>query len=197
MPKLLAGFELERLEVDPSAIVALDADANIVWVNEAWLRFARENGGERGVERIGPGANYLNGIDPVLRGFYATAFENVMLTGEPFELDYECSSAETFRLFHMRALPIGHEGLIIVHSRLVERPHHRRGEPDNAALYRQATGMIVQCANCRRVRRVDGSGWDWVPEYVRQTPDGATHGICSFCRAYYWGTPTRRARSQQ
>ncbi len=194
-PKLLAGIDVERLAVDPSIIVALDRDADIVWVNDAWLRFARENRGESILERFGPGASYLSAIEPKLRGFFQTAFENVLMTGEPFELDYECSSADTFRLFHMLVVPIGRAGLLIVHSRLVERPQHRWAEPENDPVYRQPNGIIVQCANCRRVRRADRTGWDWVPAYVDEVPNRTSHGICSFCRAYYWGARGTHARA--
>ena len=42
-----------------SHIVMLDATGTILAVNDAWVRFAQENGA-RFMPRIGPGANYLD-----------------------------------------------------------------------------------------------------------------------------------------
>jgi len=192
LPPLLAGFDAKRLSEDPSTLVALDEDNVIVWVNSGWERFARENGGECVLARFGPGASYLSGIDPLLRGFFKTAFGNALVTGDRFELDYECSSTRSYRQFHMAALPLGGRGLLLVHSRLVEDALQREASRLASAAYRGSTGSVVQCANCRRVRRADGSAWDWVPAWVERSPEQASHGICPSCRGYYWGAHRSR-----
>lgn len=187
-PALLSSLELTQLERETSSLIALDSNYAIQWVNPSWERFARENSGEAIPRRFGIGTSYLDGIEGPLRHYYRSAFENALLTGEAFELDYECSSADVFRRFHMLALPLGREGLLVAHSRIVEQPHDREAHEALEQAYRLPAGMIVQCANCRRVRRKDGSSWDWVPAWVTVVPPQTSHGVCASCRGFYWGT---------
>lgn len=187
LPAFLGRFDLERLAKDASTIVAIDERYATQWLNPGWEIFARENHGEAIPMRFGLGTCYLDGISGPLRGFYQAAFENALLTGEPFELDYECSSPQVFRRSHMLVLPVSGEGLLLVHSLVVERPHDRAEQPSLEEAYRLANGMILQCANCRRVRRKDGSSWDWVPAWIAATPPRTSHGICACCRGFYWG----------
>lgn len=55
------------------------------------------------------------------------------------------------------------------------------------ARYGDANGLVAQCSNCRKVRRADHSAWDWVPDWVKQSPGRTTHGICEVCVGFYWG----------
>jgi hypothetical protein len=192
-PGFLDKLALPTLARDASSLIALDANYAIQWVNPGWERFARENGGTALLPRFGIGTSYLSGIGGPLRDYYRSAFDNALLTAEPIELDYECSSADVYRRFHMIALPLDREGLLVAHSGIVERPHDREGHEALERVYRFPAGMIVQCANCRRVRRNDGSCWDWVPSWVTVVPETTSFGICAPCRGYYWGAPKKRA----
>ena len=188
LPSYLARFDLERLSRETASIVALDCAYLIRWVNTGWEQFARENEGDAVLARWVPGASYLDGIQGPLRGLLQAAFENAQLVGEPFELEYECSSPDRFRACQLRALPFREEGLLLSHSILVEAPHERVACAALEASYRDPTsGLLVQCANCRRVRRLDARAWDWVPAWVEQIPDATSHGICAACRGFYWG----------
>lgn len=191
VPAFLRNFELTRLARDTSTVIALGSDYRIQWVNPGWERFAGENGGDAIRRRFGVGASYLGGIGGPLRHYYQGAFDNALLTGEPFELDYECSSADVFRRFRMLTLPIGGEGLLVVHSGVVEHPHGREGCEALEDAYRLPGGILVQCANCRRSRRRDGS-WDWVPQWVTVVPPQTSHGLCASCRGFYWAAPSAR-----
>lgn len=199
VPRFLrAAFEgdsLVELVESTSTLVALDPAGCILWVNRAWSQFARANDGEPVLSRFGPGTSYFDGIAGPLRGFYEGALQNALVTGEPFDQDYECSSPDVLRLHHLRALPFGDEGLLLEHSVKVERPH-AAGEalPGAGADHVDAHGLIHQCSNCRRVRRVrraDGRAWDWIPALVALPPANASHCICATCVGYYWGTPQR------
>lgn len=187
-PAFLDSFDLDLLAKDESTLVALDEHYVIRWFNPGWEVFARKNRGEAIPIRFGRGACYLEGIVGPLQGFFRAAFDNALLTGEPFELDYECSSERVFRHSHMLAMPIGREGLLLVHGIIIERPHDRAAYPSLEDAYRLPSGMIVQCANCRRVRRKDGSSWDWIPEWIAAMPPRTSHGICGCCRGFYWGS---------
>lgn len=193
VPEFLRDMVEEKaLAEGPSTLVALGPTGTILWVNAAWHEFARANGGEELLTRFRPGLSYFGGIAPPLRSFYEDALQNAIVTGEPFEHEYECSSPEVFRLHHLRALPFGTAGLLVEHSLVVERPHEP--EHEHAARYLNAQGFIRQCSNCRRVQRTSGDGWDWVRPWAAATPTNASHGICSSCIGYYWG-PKLRTRT--
>jgi hypothetical protein len=174
-------------------LVALDSRGTILWVNEAWRQRARAYGEEDLLDRFGPGASYFEGISEPLRSFYASVLQNARLTGEPFEQEYECSSAEMFRINHLRILPFGAEGFLLVHSGVVERPQQQDEAAAVERTYRNDDGLIVQCSNCRRVRRRDSAVWDWVRAWAATSPLDTSHGICKPCIGYYWGARLRGA----
>ena len=116
-------FDVTALVESPSTLVALAPTGTILWVNAAWSKFAWENGGNEILTKFGPGASYFDGLSPQLRGFYEAVVEKALQTGEPFIQDYECSSPEKYRIYRLRALPIGTDGLLLEHSLVVERPH--------------------------------------------------------------------------
>jgi hypothetical protein len=61
--------------------------------------------------------------------------------------------------------------------------------------YLGPAGFILQCSNCRRVRRHGTRAWDWVPALVATTATNVSHGICHACVGFYWGG-ARRARER-
>ncbi len=184
-------FDVTELVESPSTLVALAPTGTILWVNAAWSKFAWENGGTEILTKFGPGASYFDGLSPQLRGFYEEVVQRALQTGEPFIQDYECSSPEKYRIYRLRALPIGTDGLLLEHSLVVERPHEDMSAAAIDARYKNAEGLIVQCANCRRVRRVDEGGWDCVRPWDTAIPPNASHSICAACVGYYWGLRLR------
>jgi len=180
-------FDVEALHADDSSVAAIDRAFRIRWVNPAWHRFAQANGGADVADRVGPGISYLDGIAPPLRSFYETMFSAALEKKQVFEQIYECSSANTFRLFRLRALPLESEGLLLEHSRVVEHPHEGVPSELPPSSYARPDGTILQCSNCRRVRRAQGEGWDWVPTWTQASPSYTSHGLCASCAAFYWG----------
>jgi PAS domain S-box-containing protein len=109
-------------------IAVLDRDGNIIAVNEAWKRFAYENGNDP--NDSGVGVNYLevcrrsqqrydddprnalNGIQAVLDG-----------TLHDFVLEYPCHSPDEKRWFLMSVTPLMGErsGAVISHTNITER----------------------------------------------------------------------------
>lgn len=193
-PEALArSFDIDALRGEDGVVVALDADGRITWVNDAWARFAVGNGGDGVLARHGLGTRYVDGIRGPLADYFARAFTLVRTSGEPWELEYECSSPETFRLHRMRVLPTAEAGLLVEHATVEERPHDRAPEPPLEAHYRDEAGLLVQCSNCRKVRRV-GDGWRWIPAWVAGPPDPpVSHALCAACAGLYIER-TRRAR---
>lgn len=183
--ELARNFDLDALRQEEGVVVALDGDDRIAWVNDAWARFAAENGGETVLARYGLGTRYIDGIRGPLADYFARAFASVRTSGEPWEIEYECSSPAIFRLHRMRVLPSVEAGLLVEHNVVESRPHDRAAEIPRESDYRDDHGLLVQCSNCRRVRRV-GDGWRWIPAWVATTPaPPVSHGLCATCEGLY------------
>lgn len=192
---LLSGFDREALETHPGSICGLWRDLRIAYVNPAWRRFAEENGGRPGIaDAWGVGACYMAAVPDVLRPRLEHLFERAVEGGgdamRPAALDYECSSARIFRMFHMDVYPLpGRRGYLVVNSLVVEEPHdprRRAPRPPDRAAYLDAGGLIQQCSHCRRVRHPEEGRWDWIPAWVEAPPDATSHSICRVCFDYFY-----------
>jgi len=109
-------------------IAILDRSGLILAVNEAWERFARENG-EPLANRIGPGVNYLDVCrraaeqdDPGARAVLAGIDSVLNGAQERFSLEYPCHSPTEERWFIMRVLPLQGRagGVVISHANITE-----------------------------------------------------------------------------
>lgn len=189
-------LEIQQSSADSSCL--LDERRYIIWVNDAWLRFAKDNGGDeaRCTPRERP---ILDVVIPGLRGFYDALYQRALEQQKPQELDYECSSADEYRRFRMRVIPL-EELLLVTNHVVVAEPHVRDVRDAYEDRYRNDDGFIVQCAWCRTVARAeDPLTWDWVPGFLREPPPNISHGMCAGCLATYYIGPTvhsdRRDRS--
>jgi hypothetical protein len=190
----LAPFDLAVMEQMPATICGLWPDLSLGYVNRAWNAFGRANGGSEEEGRWGLGANVLDVVPLPLRPFYERLFARALETRAPVDHDYECSSPARRRTFRMRAHPTVAGAVVVVHSLLCEAAH---GEEAHAAIeraYRSKSGMIEQCAHCRRVRRAvtpagTAAEWDWVPGYVAHMPARTSHGVCAICMDYFYSEP--------
>jgi hypothetical protein len=190
-PAFLApAFDARDLEEADATIAVIDPDGNILWVNRAWDTFAQGNGAVG--DEVSHGS-YLDQIAPPLRDFYRAVFANALATGEAYDLDYECSSPERHRRFHLRALPIDAHGMLLEHSRIAEGAHDRTAEDAVEERYQDAEGMILQCSNCRRVRGPTPQAWDWVPRWVARPHPRTSHVICPSCVGFYWGRRSKKS----
>jgi hypothetical protein len=184
-PELLRdAFDAEALERVGTNIAVIDAEGGILWVNLAWRRFARENGAPSELDEV---RSYYDGIAPPLREFYRSAFSNALVTGEVFDHEYECSSPDRHRIYHLRALPIDARGLLLEHSLVTETEHEASTQEAIEARYLNEDGTLLQCSHCRRVRVTAGHTWDWVRQWVAKPHPMTSHGICPSCVGFYWG----------
>ena len=186
-----AGFRLENLETDRSIMYMLGPSLRIIYCNKAWDEFASLNGGI-GLERnVILGTSILDVVPSPLRAFYEDAFAQVRQQLKPWEHDFECSSPDTFRLFHMRVLPLPNSNSIVENSLQVEKPHgpERPAMSADRTSYVNENGILAMCCHCRRTRRINAgavSVWDWVPAFLTDPPGRVSHGLCRTCRAYYY-----------
>lgn len=180
---------IQDLEHNRSVIYVLDRNFRILSCNQAWDDFAKQNEGHALIRPSILGQDLLQVISTPLRSFYETVFRHVLEGQEPFGLEYECSSPDLYRVFHMRILPVRSGGrMLVVNSLAVERPHglDRPAQPADLALYADEHGFLHMCSHCRRTRFADGSRWDWVPSYLNRAPAPVSHGLCPPCMAYFY-----------
>lgn len=188
---LLKDFSIDELESAGGAIYGLWPDLTLAYMNAAWARFAFENGANADFfNQWGIGRSVLDAIAEPLRPFFIENYRRSLEQMRPWEHIYQCPSALRYREFHMVVYPLGQrEGLLVVNSLLVESAHTQVSWPPIYETYHEPSGMICQCCHCRRTRRADDhSVWDWVAEWVRESPSGTSHGICPPCFGFYYST---------
>jgi hypothetical protein len=172
-----------NLEKDPAVIFALDPELRIVDCNEAWDRFAAENGGQ-GLDRAHlMGRSVLDAAPEPLKQLLQEGYRQALVSHQPWEYCYECSSPTMYRTFRMVVYP-DPDGtdLLVVNSLTVEKRHDRQVCFPEEILHVDQDGVVTMCCNCRRTRRVKQKAvWDWVPSYVEAPPTLISHGICAVC----------------
>jgi hypothetical protein len=193
-PALLSTFgpalkhhELQDLERQAATIIGVQPDFTLAYLNPAYFRFAEENDLGSAIERWGIGANLLDAISEPLRDHYRAALEDSLARHAVWHHDYECSTPDTYRLHHLTAYPLPADGLLLVHSLRVERPHEDPGAPALEERYRGSDGLVFQCSYCRRTRvAADPTRWDRVPALVARPAARTSHGICPVCQPFYF-----------
>src|SRR5205085_2731033 len=110
-------------------LAVLDRDGNIVLVNEAWKRFARENASSD-LQNYGVGLNYLR-ICSSASGVAAEGARDIsaglaeVLSGarERFFFEYPCHSATASRWFVLQATRLGGPagGAVMLHIDITAR----------------------------------------------------------------------------
>jgi hypothetical protein len=184
--------DLDEFDEDPSIIYGLTADLNLGLLNQAWFAAARAQGAPPDFfDRFGLGGSFLDGVAGLIQPFFDGHIRQSIETGEPWEFDYQCPMPHQFRMFRMHVLPLGtKDGCLVTNASIVEIP---RPEDDEAAAedilasYLGAEGFVIQCAHCRRTRRIDAPArWDWVPQLVWDSPAPVSHSICPPCYAYFY-----------
>lgn len=185
---LLHPFARRDLDRRPATVFGLWSDWRIAYVNDAWDRFATDNGGQPAIgERWDLGASYLDAVPGLLHPFYQQLYDRSGGSRHPSSHDYECSSPDQYRCFHMDVYALADRaGFIVVNSLLVERPHDDGIGPPVAVEYHDEHGMLHQCMHCRRVENLLRARWDWVPAWVERVPQHTSHGLCPVCLAYYY-----------
>ncbi len=124
------AFNVSILNSLSSHITVLDAQGNIVAVNDAWRRFAKDNGLPESANNM-LGFNYLDACKNPLNQPYGdeadAARTGIMavLTAEreSFHLEYPCHSPTQPRWFQMNVSPLqdSHRGVVVSHENITVR----------------------------------------------------------------------------
>ncbi len=179
---------------DPALL--LDREGIILFVNEAWDRFAREDGGG---ERVASASlvgtrwfDHISGDAP--RRLHRLLFERVVRRlgpaagGGVVQLN-ESNGPETARLVATHLEPVigpGDQltGVAVIHRLVRELPLAEvypvvSGEESR---WRGPDGAVEQCSCCRRVRRPEEhEEWDLVPGLVAEPPEQVRFCYCALC----------------
>ena len=129
-PELPPDFASDVLNSLTAHIAVLDVDGQIVSVNEAWRRFARENGGER--EEFYVGTNYLAVCETAISrggdGALVAMLDGIrtVLYGDQdhFSFEYPCHSPTEQRWFILRVTRYRREAtahVIVSHEDITAR----------------------------------------------------------------------------
>jgi hypothetical protein len=177
--------DLEEIDRAAEVTFAVDADGRLMMTNEAWDRFALENGAADLPREWPLGRNLFEAVPPDLEHFYRDGWEWAVSSGHPWSHTYECSTPNQFRRMRMTCYPVGPGGLLVVNSLLAEamRPDGEASELDRAEYL--DGNVLTQCSHCRRTRHPASGRWDWVPEWVHRWPSNARPALCGPCGAYH------------
>jgi PAS domain-containing protein len=129
LARRLSGGEKVMLDELPEHVAIVDRSGTIVTVNQAWKRFAKDNGGDP--NKVLEGANYLKVCERATgeQSGYAASFAEglrAVLSGreERFAMEYPCHSPTERRWFVGRVLPFS-EGdspmAIVAHENITGR----------------------------------------------------------------------------
>ena len=174
------------LEQESGTVYAIDEDHRIVFVNPAWYTFASANGGERLLRGPILGSSLRSVVPDILQRFYDAGLAQAWASGQVWQHEYECSSDQTFRKFRMRVLPLPPGRFAIIANDLIRQERFAGSAPSADSSYRSESGLIVQCAHCRRVRLAVGDTWHWLPAFVKNPPERVSHGLCCACLEYHY-----------
>jgi hypothetical protein len=189
---ILVGMDYDTIESSPHSIFALSKDLKLIYFNEAWFEFAKQNNGEPNISVSFPlGTSIEQAISGDAKEFYLSKYREVLLNSKVWKHEYECSSNKMYRVFYQDVYPLkNREGIIVVNSLKVERlftDKERKVSNLTNVGYSNDDGIIVQCTNCRKTQRpLETEIWDWIPSLVENMPKGVSHSICPICYDYFW-----------
>ncbi len=198
---LLASFDLDAFDAHRSCIYGIRSDLTLAYFNAYWSHFALDNKAPEWI--VEPqellGTSILDYCQGPLQSYYETLYRQILHDHRRRTRDYECSSPEVLRFFHMDIRPLPSEdvetqGLLIINSHSTPVQPARRKNPTaplSPEQYIDEHGYMISCSNCRRFqRRHDSEAWDWIPDYINDPPAPVSHGICSICLDYYYPAPS-------
>lgn len=194
--KLFRYHNYDFLEKHSEAIYGVWNDFRLAYLNPGWFRFAKENEGEPNISKEwGLGRSIMDCVAGEVKALYLEKLNACLKSNTVWSHEYECSSANVFRLYHQIVYPLPkQEGLLFVNSLVIERlhdPERRKEKGADESAYVDRNGFICQCAYCRRVKNFCyEERWDWVAEWVKRCPDNTSHTFCPSCFGHYFPIET-------
>ncbi|MBE7549569.1 MAG: PAS domain-containing protein [Anaerolineales bacterium] len=145
-----------------ASVAVLDQTGAITAVNETWLRFARENGGEDSLSAVGVGVNYLE-VCRQAQGEFADIAQKALLglqavlQGQTtlFTLNYPCPSPAGERWYQMTATRLPEElgGVVVSHLDITTSKHAQEQSLGSAVEKARAEEALRQSKETERKLR--------------------------------------------
>jgi len=169
-------------------IYAVDPADNIVFVNQDWLNFARDND-FYAVQRDAVIGDHLwhHVADPAVQHLYKTIFDRVRDGARLSDLAYRCDAPDCRRYMQMDICRLGGE-MVRITSRIV-REEFRDPVPLLSDFQDRSEDIVTICSFCKKVR-MRADLWVEVETAIRRLGLAAawplphlSHGICEACYA--------------
>lgn len=153
-------FLQETINAIPSHIAVLDENGVILEVNDAWRRFAEENGGTQG--RTGPGTNYLTICDTAAGRKVAPAHKVAAAIRDiiahrraDFEIEYPCHTPDRPLWFNLKITRFSGEGparIVTMHVDVTERRRAGEALRRYSERLKQLSNLLIQVQEEERRR---------------------------------------------
>ena len=172
-----------------------DRQGRLVYLNQAWLDFARENWRADFEPELVLGAGWRQQIsDPATLHLYDLLVQRALRLNHPVAVAYRCDSPDLRRYMEMRVSPLPDGGLEWASRILREEPRAVANLLETRA--RRSERLLRVCSWCKKVQMPDWAGgkggevghWVEVEEVMSRLADtqaGAypdlTHGACPDC----------------
>lgn len=196
LPETRPFLSLPDLEASKVSIYAVTRDFRLAYFNAAWVTFGLENGGDANVMKSLLGQSVEPQWANIMPERFRATFEQVLNSNEyeyvrPPNIFYMCHSESQHREFSMDVIRLkGDAGLLLVNNLMVEHRHEKEHgealvpETGDVTPYLDDQGLVVQCANCNKVRNFQDDRWDLVLSLVANALTNTSHGICQDCLSH-------------
>jgi hypothetical protein len=172
---------------DPRVFVhRIDDEGHIVFVNDAWLAFAAENGWNTSAPQIIGSPLMIQIADPETRHIYQLLIDRARQRGRGVHFDYRCDSPDCRRLLEMHIDHIPAQDQVEFRSRVLRIEAREPVELLDAGRVKRSTEILKMCGWCKAVRA--DHTWMEVERAVEQlgilaapVPPRISHGICPAC----------------
>jgi hypothetical protein len=175
-----------------SIIYRIDANNQLVEVDENWDRFAIANDSPHLVrDRVLHKPLFDLVSDPLSSHLYKLLIERVKFTGKTIEFDFRCDSPTMRRFMHMEMSRQAGNGGICFKST------NEREEPRDyiellAPHAKRSTDLVIICSWCKQVKITEDQ-WVEIEDGVQilrlfdaDTLPQLSHGMCPACNKSIW-----------
>lgn len=184
-----------------TVVYRIDCQDNIIYVNNAWSAFARENDGEK-LEKESvlnrPVWKYIYGKET--KHIYEILFNKVRTGQKGINFPFRCDSPTMRRFMELKLLPLPNNGIELEACTLKEESRRQLNLLD--AFIKKSHGHLMMCSWCKKVNVNDQ--WIEIEDALIQLDlfgekelPGLTHGICLCCKEILEETIAEELASQK
>jgi len=178
---------LDTLDGDDPVACTVDRRLIIAWTSPAWDERARLV--PTLVQPQVVGRPFFEGIMPPLDGFYRRQLLRTLEDGHVWRHEYLGPTRDELNICVLTVHPLrGGQGLLLVHEKVLTRPHERLVLDPDIERYRGPQGTLRICGSCRMVALQNGTNtWDFLPSLLGPPRGGlpTVWTLCPSCAVHY------------